>query len=110
MHSLAEKTLWTVFANDMPMVTFYTNSDAVTLIDRLDEVEATIYQNTKGRTPIFWNAQSSQTFGVPYEEITMSRFEMDHMFQLCFKKVGYDQYQHILDESSSNAHSDWGLM
>jgi len=109
MHSLAEKTLWTVFANDMPMVTMYNNPDAVALIDKLDEVEAKIYQRTEGRVLICWNAQSSKNFGPPYEEIEMSRSEMDHLFQFCIKKVGYNQFQHILD-GDQNSHSDWGLM
>lgn len=109
MHSLAEKTLWTVFANDMPMVTFYVHSDAQKLAKKLNEV-ADRLRDVKARRPIHWNIQSSQTFGVLREEIKMSRFEMDHMFQFCFKKANYDQYQHILDERASNAHSDWGLM
>lgn len=109
MHSLAERTLWTVFANDMSMVTMYTKPDAEDLTKRLNEV-ADRLRDVESRRPIHWNVQSSRNLGTPHEEPKMSRSEMDCLLQFCFEKVGYNQFQHVLDGDNQNPHSDWGLV
>ncbi len=110
MHSLVERTLWTVFANDMPMATFHAKYDAEVLSKKLNKIADSLQDVSQGR-PIHWNIQSSQNFGTAYRnDVILSQEMMNHMFQFCFKKANYDQYQHILNENTSNVHCDWGLM